>query len=137
MFSPSNFTAPEVMSIILRMARPVVLLPQPDSPTRPRVSPRRTSNDTPSTAFTLPTWRRTTAPAITGKWTFRSVTSRTMSGAELGMEMAGGQMVGRALDQQGAMVAAEIGGAPAARREGATRRQGGGGGGGGPHRHPA
>ncbi len=93
MSSPSNFTSPEVMSIIFRMARPVVLLPQPDSPTRPRVSPRRTSNDTPSTAFTLPTWRRMTAPAITGKWTFRSLTSRTVSGAdigaELGMEMTG------------------------------------------------
>ena len=80
MSSPSNFTSPEVMSIIFRMARPVVLLPQPDSPTRPKVSPRRTSNDTPSTAFTLPTWRRMTAPAITGKWTFRSLTSRTVSG---------------------------------------------------------
>src|SRR5215211_2730021 len=123
MSSPSNFTSPEVMSIIFRMARPVVLLPQPDSPTRPKVSPRRTSNDTPSTAFTLPTWRRTTAPAITGKWTFRSLTSRTVSGAELGMEMAGGQMVGSAFNQQGTMVAAEVDGAPAARGEGAARRQ--------------
>src|SRR4029450_3055095 len=123
MSSPSNFTSPEVMSIIFRMASTVVPLTQPDSPTRPKVSPRRTSNETPSTAFTLPTWRRMTAPAITGKWTFRSVTSRTVSGAELGMEMTGGQMVGSALDQHWAMVAAEVGGAPAARGEGAARRQ--------------
>src|SRR5688572_24476916 len=127
MSSPSNFTSPEVMSIILRMASPVVLLPQPDSPTRPKVSPRRTSNDTPSTAFTLPTWRRMTAPAMTGKWTFRSLTSRTISvpvvsGAELGMEMAGREMIGSAPHQHRAL-AADVGGAPAARREGAARRQ--------------
>ena len=41
------------------MARPVVLLPQPDSPTRPRVSPRRRLNATPSTARTSPMWRST------------------------------------------------------------------------------
>src|ERR1044072_9299264 len=123
MSSPSNFTSPEVMSIIFRMARPVVLFPQPDSPPKPSVSPRRTSNDTPSTAFTLPTWRRTSAPAITGKWTFRSVTSRTVSGAELGMEMTSREMIGGTLDQQGAMVAAEVDGAPATRGEGAARRQ--------------
>ena len=36
---PSNQTSPEVGSIRRRMQRPVVLLPQPDSPTRPSVSP--------------------------------------------------------------------------------------------------
>ena len=36
-------------------ARPVVLLPQPDSPTSPSVSPLRISKETPSTAFTVPT----------------------------------------------------------------------------------
>src|SRR5262245_41989286 len=123
MSSPSKRTSPEVMSIILSTARPVVLLPHPDSPTRPRVSPRRTSNEMPSTAFTLPTWRRTTAPAMTGKWTFRSFTSRTVSGAELGMEKTGGQMVGSARHQRRALAAADVGGAAAARREGAARRQ--------------
>ena len=34
---------------------PEVDLPQPDSPTRPSVSPRSIVNDTPSTAFTSPT----------------------------------------------------------------------------------
>ena len=33
--------------------RPIVVLPQPDSPTSPRHSPVRTENDTPSTARTL------------------------------------------------------------------------------------
>ena len=34
--------------------RAVMLLPQPDSPTMPSVSPGRSSNDTPSTARTTP-----------------------------------------------------------------------------------
>ena len=32
----------------------VTLFPEPDSPTTPSVSPGRISNDTPSTAFTIP-----------------------------------------------------------------------------------
>ena len=36
---PSNSTSPEVGSISRRMQRPVVVLPLPDSPTRPKVSP--------------------------------------------------------------------------------------------------
>jgi hypothetical protein len=36
------------------MASTVVVLPDPDSPTRPMVSPRRKSNDTPSTARSGP-----------------------------------------------------------------------------------
>ena len=35
-------------------ARPSVVLPEPDSPTRPRTSPSCRSNETPSTAFTAP-----------------------------------------------------------------------------------
>src|SRR5882724_7267863 len=49
--------------------RPVTVLPEPDSPTIPSTSPRPTSNDTPSTAFTT--------PARVKKWTFRSSTDRT------------------------------------------------------------
>ena len=37
-----------------RMERPVTLLPEPDSPTRPTTSPAARSKDTPSTAFTVP-----------------------------------------------------------------------------------
>src|SRR5687767_14091827 len=46
----SNFTSPLVGSIKRRMHRPAVDLPQPDSPTSPRVSPRKMSNVTLSTA---------------------------------------------------------------------------------------
>src|SRR3990167_11339145 len=128
MSSPSKTTWPEVMSSIFRTASPVVLLPQPDSPTRPSVSPLLTLNDTPSTAFTLPTCRRTTAPAITGKWTLRSRTSRTVSGrtasgTELVMEMTGGKMFGTALDQGRPLGPATIDGIATPRGEGAARRQ--------------
>ena len=47
---PSNTISPEVGSISRSTQRPVVDLPQPDSPTSPSVSPRSTANDTPSTA---------------------------------------------------------------------------------------
>ena len=53
--TPSNVTLPSVGSRSRISARPVVLLPQPDSPTSPSVSPRRIVNETPSTAFTDPT----------------------------------------------------------------------------------
>ena len=43
---------PEVGSVKRRTARPKVVLPQPDSPTRPRVSPRWISSVTPPTALT-------------------------------------------------------------------------------------
>jgi hypothetical protein len=38
------------------MERAVTLLPQPDSPTMPSVSPLPTSNDTPPTARVTPSW---------------------------------------------------------------------------------
>ena len=48
--APLNQISPELGSISRRMQRPVVDLPQPDSPTRPRVSPLPMSKLTPSTA---------------------------------------------------------------------------------------
>src|SRR5688572_6387577 len=54
-----------------RIEKPVTVLPQPDSPTRPSTSPGRTLKLTPSTA-------RTT-PARVKKWVLRSSTSRTLA----------------------------------------------------------
>src|SRR5271157_101164 len=56
---PSNRTSPETISpggdgIRRIMERAVTLLPQPDSPTSPRVSPCRTSRSSPSTAAAVP-----------------------------------------------------------------------------------
>src|ERR1700737_1072508 len=61
------------MSNRRRMARPTVDLPQPDSPTRDRVSPRSTSKDTPSTACTQLDLRLNSPPR-TGKCFLRSLT---------------------------------------------------------------
>ena len=54
---PSKKTAPSVGSSSRTIVRPSVDFPQPDSPTRPRVSPSRTPNVTSSTACTRPTSR--------------------------------------------------------------------------------
>src|SRR4029079_13559375 len=55
----------------LRMVRPKVDLPQPDSPTNPSVSPSLMVKLTPSTAFTLP-FLRENNPSPTGKYFFKS-----------------------------------------------------------------
>ena len=53
-FSPLNSTSPLVASYKRIIVLPVVDFPQPDSPTRPNVSPRKMSNDRPSTALIVP-----------------------------------------------------------------------------------
>ena len=76
MFSPSSSTSPLMVRAPPFGSRrisdsAVRLLPQPDSPTRPSTSPRRSEKLTPSTAFTTPRRRK--------KWVCRSRTSRTVS----------------------------------------------------------
>src|SRR5436853_7551279 len=71
---PSNSTLPlrfAASGSRPRTPRPSVDLPHPDSPTRPSVSPRLRSNDTPSTART--------APRAVPYQTRRSRTERTAS----------------------------------------------------------
>ena len=63
---PSNTMEPAVASMSRSSSRPTVVLPQPDSPTRPSVSPRWMTRSTPSTARTSATCRWST-PARTGK----------------------------------------------------------------------
>ena len=70
---PLKAIDPDVGSISLRINRPTVVLPQPDSPTSPSVSPRWMAKLTPSTALTWPTTRWSTPP-WTGKYLTRSVT---------------------------------------------------------------
>ena len=49
-----------------RMASALMLLPQPDSPTRPTVSPSSMAKLTPSTAWTAPSWlSNVTARSVT------------------------------------------------------------------------
>ena len=54
--------------------RPVVDLPQPDSPTSPSVFDSSTSKETPSTAWTLVPRRELSMPCSTGKYFTRSWT---------------------------------------------------------------
>ena len=77
---PLYLTEPEVGSMRRRMQRPTVDLPDPDSPTRPRVCPAPTAKETPLTAWTW--WCTTFTPAssLTGKFLTRSVTSRIGTG---------------------------------------------------------
>ena len=72
MSRPSKVIFPPVGSSSRVSSRPVVLLPQPDSPTIENVSPRLTAKFTPSTACTAPTWRRSSPPRI-GKCLTRSL----------------------------------------------------------------
>ena len=67
MSCPSNRISPDVGRCSAVTSQPIVVLPHPDSPTSPNVSPRWTSNETPETALTVPTLRWRTAPAVTGK----------------------------------------------------------------------
>ena len=76
---PSNLIEPLVGSSRRSSSRPVVDLPQPDSPTSPSVSPRLTSNDTPSTACTAPTCLRKMIPEVSGKCFLRSRISYSVS----------------------------------------------------------
>ncbi len=58
---PMNSTLPVTVELLImrtrpRMASALMLLPQPDSPTRPTVSPGAMAKLTPSTAWTSPSW---------------------------------------------------------------------------------
>src|SRR5678815_5625719 len=63
---------------MLTIARPTVVLPHPDSPTSPSVSPWRSWNEMPFTASTSPT-RRSNTPPKTGNLTTRFWMSSRMS----------------------------------------------------------
>src|SRR5690606_40025278 len=60
---------------------PVVVFPEPDSPTSPRVCPRRIVNDTSSTACTNCTWRPQNPVRPTGNRIERLRTSTSTSGS--------------------------------------------------------
>src|SRR6516162_2063820 len=77
MSTPSKRISPAVGRSSRRMHLPVVVLPQPLSPTSPKVSPRRTEKLIPSTAFTSPILRLMTIPSVTGKCICNPLTSRS------------------------------------------------------------
>ena len=71
---PSSLMVPSVGSIRRNTVRAKVDLPQPLSPTSPKVSPAAIEKLTPSTAKTCPTVRRR-RPFLTGKCFLRPSTS--------------------------------------------------------------
>ena len=78
-------------------ASPSVVLPEPDSPTTPSVSPLRTSTLTPSTALMWPTTLRVT-PRLIGNQTFRSsVLSITLADGFIGAACMRGSAASSAL----------------------------------------
>src|SRR5579875_1460079 len=81
--SPQRRISPAVGSINLRIALPAVDLPQPDSPTSPRVSPAAMSKEMPSTARTWPTTCRKIPPR-TGKCLTRPLTDNKGAAALIG-----------------------------------------------------
>src|SRR6202142_307377 len=81
MSRPSILMLPPVGSMSRNMVRPTVDLPQPDSPTRPSVSPGAIEKLMPSTANTVPP-ARCNKPLRTGKCFLRSRTSSTAGRAE-------------------------------------------------------
>jgi hypothetical protein len=78
MSCPSNAMTPAVGRSAARTSFDVVVLPQPDSPTRPSVSARLTVKLMPSTALTEPGLPKRPAP-LTGKCFFRPRTSSSGS----------------------------------------------------------
>ncbi len=76
--APSRTIDPSEGSTRRRISRASVDLPEPLSPTRPRVRPTGTRRSTPSTAFTAPVTRRS-GPVRTGKVIFNAVTSSSGS----------------------------------------------------------
>src|SRR5205085_3989782 len=77
------------------ISRAVVDFPQPVSPTIPSVSPRRTSNEMPSTARTAPIcfWKR--IPCVIGKCLTRSRTSTSASPFRLAVATSAGPRLDR------------------------------------------
>jgi hypothetical protein len=69
---PLNRICPDVGVSSRVIIRPVVDLPQPDSPTRPRLPPASSVKLTPSTAWTTFFVRDRPAASLIGKCIFRS-----------------------------------------------------------------
>ena len=116
MSCPSKMMWPRVGSMARRTSRPVVVLPQPDSPTSPSVSPGSMAKLTPSTAWTTRGVRPGHSAARglprIGKCLTRSATSSSGAGGITTLPRGGRQPHGRPRGT----------GAPGTRRDSAARR---------------
>src|ERR1700730_1441652 len=80
MSPPPNRMVPAVGVSCSRISFDVVVLPHPDSPISPKVSPGQMAKSTPSTAFIQPIWRRSSIPVLTGKYFWRFSSSSNGAG---------------------------------------------------------
>src|SRR2546427_1589109 len=123
--------SPDVGGIKRRSKRPSVVLPQPLSPTKASVSPRRMYMSTPSTARTRAIVRRRTPP-LTGKYFWIPIAATTMSclgrsGSGIGLsavvQEAGDPTVRALWNQLGFLALASVKRVLAPRMEPASRRR--------------
>src|SRR4030042_217810 len=119
---PSKKILPPVGRSSCNRALPVVVLPLPLSPTRPRVSPRLMEKLTPSTALMSPIFFLIKVPKATGKWTFRSCTSTNMSLLFVDIDPARFLMFSADGDQLRRLFPALFNGIVTARMKGASLR---------------
>src|SRR3954447_18232823 len=126
MSSPRTMTSPEVGFSRPTSSLARVDLPQPDSPTMPSVSPRRSWMSTPSTAWTAPTLLLKTIPCVIGKCLTRlrvsSTRSDTSDTEDLPDEVAAGLAVPRDAVRGRLLQPADLPGVSAARLERAPAR---------------
>src|SRR5712671_5783189 len=99
-FAPLNHTSPDVGSMSRRMQRPVVDLPQPDSPTSPKVSPASSSKLTPLTACTCSSPREKTPRLMTKFFTRFFTRSNGSLIVSLSLQYARDLVAGRDLAQR-------------------------------------
>src|SRR5688572_24300171 len=78
---PSKRREPAVGRSRSRKSLASVVLPEPDSPTMPRVSPSATCTLTPSRALIHPCAQPTLKPLVAGKYLFRPIPCSSMSGS--------------------------------------------------------
>src|SRR5437870_4329868 len=120
MSRPANAIAPAVGVSCSRISLEVVVLPHPDSPMRPSVSPASMAKSTPSTAFTHAP-PRPSSPCRAGKCFFSPRTSRT--GDDIFQEPAPRDASVAEVEVPRFLGHAAWHGLGAARMEGASRRQ--------------
>src|SRR5579884_1750396 len=83
---PSKRIVPALGVSCSRISFEVVVLPQPDSPISPNVSPAAIARSTPSTALTQPFLRQPIVPAPAGK--YLRTPSSSSSGADIPLSCA-------------------------------------------------
>src|SRR5438105_6202 len=83
MSSPSKRIAPAVGVSCNRISFEVVVLPQPDSPMTPRVSPESIVKSMPSTALTQAVFLRGKSAVVTGKCLVRPSISNSGGGMDI------------------------------------------------------